>query len=346
MIESARQLESTTRDVSVVQPDMHTRSMAPAAASGGCKPAGDSGAAKNSTTRGRLWWTLIIVSIATDFLTLPVVSTFKQGPTLFQAITGFSLVGCTLAQGSLLAAWLVWSDAPFSRRLLWHWIIAGSLCCVWLIGLALAAPPEGFQEVGFTVALTVPIVSLGAQLPFWFFRLFFGWRLVRITAPLAAREGEAPAEPPLSIRDLLLATLLVAASFAVARLSPAAQQEPEFRFAWGLFMTAAATFSLIAIVPAAAILLRPRSFERALKYGLAYAAAPIILITLTVAIVRYYGLANLPPWQLIVGLTCLIVSYASTAILAAAVARDQGYVLAWGRRPVIYQADLAAPPAA
>jgi hypothetical protein len=239
-------------------------------------------------------------------------------------------LGSTLAQGSLLAAWLVWSDAPFSRRLLWHWIVAGTLCCIWLIGLALAAPPHNFREVGFTVALTVPLVSLGAQLPFWIVRLLFGWRLVRIADSHAA-------DKPLTIRDLLLATLIVAASFAVARLSPAAQQEEEFRVAWGVFMTAAATVSVIAILPAAAMLLRPRPFDRAVKYCLAYASAPIILLWATVAVVRFYGLTNLPPWFMFVGMTCLILTYAGTAILAAAVARDRGYLLAWGRKPASFR---------
>src|SRR5688572_25205338 len=75
-----------------------------------------------------LWWTLIGISVACDFLVLPVVSSFPSGPTVFQAITVFSMFGCLLAQGSLLAAWLVWGDLPFRRRLLWHWSVAGGLC--------------------------------------------------------------------------------------------------------------------------------------------------------------------------------------------------------------------------
>ncbi len=324
MIESARQLDAATPDIAILRPDASWHSPR----------------ANNSA-----WWALIGVCVAADFLMLPMVSLFDQGPTLPQGIIVPTLVGCTLAQGSLLAAWLVWSDAPFSRRFLWHWIIAGCLWCIWLVGLALGASPKQFREVGFTVALTVPVVSLGAQFPFWVARLLFGWRLVRTTA--------APArEQPLSIRDLFLATFLVAASFAVARLSPAARQEQEFRFAWGLFMTVAATFSLIAILPAATMLLRPRPFNRAVKYSLAYASVPIILLWCAVAVVRFYGLTNLPPWFMFVGMTGLILAYAGTAILAAAVAREHGYLLAWGRKPAAYrvalpnQPDASDPPAA
>jgi hypothetical protein len=323
MIESTRKLEAAETEIAILPSDAGSHSPR----------------VRNST-----WWALIGLSVAADFLMLPLVRVFDQGPTLPQAIIVLGSLGSTLAQGSLLAAWLVWSDAPFSRRLLWHWIVAGCLCCIWLIGLALAAPPHSFLEIGFTVALTVPLVSLGAQLPFWIVRIFFGWRLVRITAPPAA----APfAEQPLSIRDLLLATLIVGVSFAVARLSPAAQQEEEFRVAWGVFMAAAATICTIAILPAAAMLLRPRPFARAVKYSLAYASVPIILLWGTVAVVRFYGLTNkLPPWFMFVGMTCLILAYAGTAIFAAAVARDHGYLLAWGRKPATFRAALPIQPGA
>ena len=144
----------------------------------------------------------------------------------------------------------------------------------------------------------------------------------------------------------MLATLLVAASFAVARLSPAAQQESEFRVAWFIFMTAAALFSVFAVLPTAPILLRPRPFMRAVIFSLAYAAVPIVLYWLTVAIVRYFGLGNVPPWTICVGVSCLVLSYALTAILAAAAARNRGYMLQWRSRPATYQSDLAIPPAA
>jgi hypothetical protein len=137
-------------------------------------------------------------------------------------------------------------------------------------------------------------------------------------------------------------TFLVAASFAVARLSPASQQEEEFRAAWGVFMVAAATFSTVAILPAAAILLRPRLFGRAVQYSLYLAAAPIAILWLSVIIIRLFGLTNRPPWFIFVGLTLFILSYAGTAILAAVVARDHGY-LGWGRNGALYLAGPRIP---
>src|SRR5262249_15230859 len=103
-------------------------------------------------------------------------------------------------------------------------------------------------------------------------------------------------------------------------------------FAWGIFMAVAATASVIAILPAAAMLLRPRPFDRAIKYSLSYASVFIFLLWGTVAVVRIYGLGRLPPWFMLVGMSCLILADAATALLVAAVARERGYLLAWGRR--------------
>lgn len=302
------------------------------------------GKARWPQLNGIAWWYLAGLSIVVDFSVVPLFVAFL-GLRAGLAVA-FPLAGCLLAQGSLLAAWLAWGDGPFSRRLRWHWIIAGVLCSVWLLGLMLSSPPHKFREVGFTVALTVPVVSLGAQLPMWIARLLFGWRLVRAIAPSsAAIEGVVtPAEQPLSIRDLLVATLIVAASFAVARLSPAAQQDDEFRFVWGVYMAVAAFVSLIAILPAAAILLRPGPFGLAVRNSLYLAAAPISLLWFVVAISLIYARGALAPWYEYVGASFFFLAYAGTAILAAAVARDQGYQLGWGRGGFVSHVVVELPP--
>ncbi len=306
MATSTSPFEANTPDLAPLRPEL----VAPSA---------------NPERKNIAWWTLVAVSIAADFLMLPMVTVFSWGPgppTLPQAILVFGMLGSTLAQGSLLAAWLAWGDSRFSHRLIWHWIIAGGLCCIWLAGVALAAPSSFFHEFALTIALTVPVVSLGAQLPLWAARQLFRCRLVPTTSTFAAAE-------PLSIRDLMLATLLVGASFAIARLSPGAQQEKDFWIFWCITMTGAATFSLLAILPTAAMLLRPRPFGRAIAYSLAYAAVPIILLWGGAAIMRYYGIGRLPPWTMFVGMSCLVLCYAGTAILAAAAARNRGYLLVW-----------------
>src|SRR5204863_3421805 len=82
---------------------------------------------------------LIRVCVACDFLMVPIL-TMVQGQGR-PRMPGFPLllaiVGCVLAQGNLLAAWLAWSDQPFWQRLTRHWIVATLLYLVWAAGLAL-----------------------------------------------------------------------------------------------------------------------------------------------------------------------------------------------------------------
>jgi hypothetical protein len=277
--------------------------------------------------QGHAWAALVVLSILADFSMLPMITALDGPPRLAFCIP-FAAIGCALAQGCLLAVWLAWGDWPFSRRLMWHWIAAGVLCCVWLIGMTLSLPngDDEFVEVGLTVALTVPLVSLGAQLPLWIVRQQFGWRLVRLTDGFAAAG-----EPPLAIRDLMAATVIVAVTFGLARLSPAAQQAPGYWIAWCIALVISATVSTFVMLPAAAMLLRPRVLSRALLYAGVYIAAAITTLWLHVVVLRLYWPGSLAPWQIYVCLSVLILSFAGTVILAAVFIRGQGYQLVSGR---------------
>jgi hypothetical protein len=139
----------------------------------------------------------------------------------------------------------------------------------------------------------------------------------------------------LSIRDLLVATLVVAATFAAARLAPAMRElapttgENEFWIVIVVGLAIASVISTIAVLPAAAMLLRPRLFSRALALTGGYTFTLIGIHWLIVGIVRWYG-GPLPPAVLHVGLSVLMLSYAGTCCLAAYVARQWGYCLAHG----------------
>lgn len=274
------------------------------------------------------WPTLVVLSVAYDFSMVPILVT-SSGPTLPVVVTVFGALGCTLAQGNLLAAWLVWSEGAFSRRLAVHWAIAAALCCIWLAGVMLSAAHTQFVEVGVTVALTVPLVSLAAQLPLWIVRHFFRWRLVR-----PAAEMSVGTESPLTIRDLMLATLLAAAAFGLARLSPANQRAQQFWIAWFIAFVLASGISTIAMLPAGVLLMRRRPLKRALVYSGLYAALLVGTLWVVVAILRWRAPSVLAPWFVYVGLSSLMLSFASTLVLAAVAARAKGYQLVWGRRPL------------
>jgi hypothetical protein len=263
---------------------------------------------------------LVVPCLTADALMVPAFATFNGPPTVFGAAIAFGIVGCVLAQGNLLAAWAAWGDRPFPRRQLTHWKIAGGLFAIWLVGLRLAVPlHDEPQLAAATVALGVPLISLAAQLPLWIARHWLGWRLVRVI------EGETPPrERPLSIRDLLVATLVVAASLALARLSPIFFENPQALWpAWGIACMVASLISSIAILPAGALLLRWRPLSRGLKSSALYAAAWIALVWILVALLRWFSV-NLPPRALFVGLSSLMFTFAATITLTAVIARSRG----------------------
>ncbi len=270
---------------------------------------------------------LIVPCLACDGLMVPVFSSLMSGPPgELRAAIALGIVGCVLAQGNLLAAWLAWGGAPFLRRLLTHWTIAAGLYLIWLAGLGLALRGDReMPEIAATIALAVPLVSLAAQFPLWLARQIFGWRLVRDTA-----GPTPPSEQRLTIRDLMLATLVVAAALALVRLAPF-QKESDRWGACGMAVTVASVISSIALLPAGAMLLRSRLLSRGLTWSGLYTAAWIASIWVIVAIVRWYGLTSLPPRAVFVGLSSLMFTFAATLMLTAAIARDRGYRLT-GRR--------------
>jgi hypothetical protein len=277
------------------------------------------------------WLCLAIPCLLSDFLMVPALLLMDgKPPPPYMPPIALGIVGCTLAQGNLLAAWLVLSSKSFARRLTLHWGIAAGLYSVWRAGANLASfkPLDflQFEDVRLTVLLLVPLISLAAQFPFWIVRCFFGWRLVR--------TGDAVefADAPLRIRDLMLATILVALTLALVRIAPPSYED-EFWGAMAVWSTVTMVISTIAMLPAAAVLMRVTSFNYGLAVAGTYAGSFVALIWLVVGISRWQGLNSGPPYFVVIGASCLILSFAATVTLAANVARSHGYRLAWGRGP-------------
>src|SRR6188768_2411614 len=87
---------------------------------------------------------LVLVCLACAFLMVPVLVMVPERPTLVVPLL-LAIVGCVLAQGCLLAAWLAWSDQPFWRRFRRHWAVAAILYLAWAAGLAVRQPNEFAQ---------------------------------------------------------------------------------------------------------------------------------------------------------------------------------------------------------
>ena len=270
---------------------------------------------------------LVVPCLACDFLMMPMLASFNGPPRVLQWALTLGVVGCVLAQGTLLAAWLAWSDGPFRLRLALHWAIAAGLYAVWLIGLGLAvANNNGVPLIlAATIGMGVPVVSIAAQFPLWVARIWLGWRLVR-----EQHEAGHTSEPPLTIRDLMVATLVVAVSLALARVAPSPDKGPVWPL-WAVGFVVASVISAITLLPAGAMLLRMQPFSRGLLRSGLYAGAWIVLPWLVVAVLRVTGAVSLPPVAVFVGLSSLMLTFAGTLILTAAIARDRGYRLTSGR---------------
>src|SRR5689334_2020212 len=189
---------------------------APANSAGAGDPRPASHSCARSTTVTRVIVVLVAACAVMDFSVGPVFESLRTaGPKVIVAAYLFGLVGCILGQGNVLAAWLAWSEGPFLRRLARHWIAAVLLYGAGAIGVTIAALPHEARVACVMIGLAVPLVSLAAQFPLWVTRQWFGWRITH-----AMSEGEMTQEQPLTIRGLMLATLLVGVAVALARVAP------------------------------------------------------------------------------------------------------------------------------
>lgn len=267
---------------------------------------------------------LVLVCVACDFLMVPFLALAPARPIPGVPIL-LAIVGCVLAQGCLLAAWLAWGDQPFWRRLRRHWIVVAILYLVWAGGLAVSRPSE-FASTSAFVGLSVPLVSMAAQMPLWIARQTFGWRLVHGDPKHDAGHAR------LSIRDLMMVTLLVALTLALARMAPSPDGQ-EIGMIWVFMFVMASAVSTMTLLPASALLLRTESFQRGILFAGLYAAFWLGLLWLVILVGRHFGLFSPPPQAVLVGVSWLIVSFATTVMLAAAATRARGYRLVSGRLP-------------
>jgi uncharacterized membrane protein (DUF441 family) len=124
----------------------------------------------------------------------------------------------------------------------------------------------------------------------------------------------------------MLATLVVAVTFALARLAPS-PDPGEMWPVWGVLSTAASVISTVSLLPAGVLLLRKRPLSRSLAWSSLYALALIGLIWVAVALMYCFAPGMLAPRSIYVGLSSLMFTFAATLTLAAAIARDRGYRL-------------------
>ena len=260
---------------------------------------------------------LIVPCLACDALIASLLGVLGPSSPWYVVTLAYAMIGCMLAQGNLLAAWLAWSNGPVVYRLVRHWGIALGLYLIWLLGML--AYRGGQVEIPvIKTTLFMPLVMLAAQIPLWVARLWFGWRLVR--------EGTSDAysfDSPLTIRDLLVVTFVVGGSLALPRLDPVPSIKHDLEFL-SILISFALVISSIMLLPAGALLMRMHSFRRGLAWNCCYVFALVALLWAGVS----YKLRILPLLFYVIDLPPILLTFAATVMLAAAIARCRGYRLA------------------
>ncbi len=178
---------------------------------------------------------------------------FPRAPSLHESIRFGFLAGqvAWIAICSVLPTW------SLCHRCLYCFIAASAtvLSCTaseWY------RQPSFQWEPSFPVLLSLPVIILAIQSPFWALRTWAGWRLVQ-----PSNDSSKDHAQPLGVRDLLGATTCVALALCALRLSVApnslANGAAEFTVACGML----ALISLFAAVSAAALILRPSRTDTA-----------------------------------------------------------------------------------
>jgi hypothetical protein len=235
----------------------------------------------------------------------------------------FGCIGIMLAEGFVLAAWLVLGSGPFLRRFALHWAAALLLGAIGLLGAIVAEGPRDgdIRDMLENVPMSLPLASLAIQLPLWITRLYFGWRLVDACA------DPAPVRP-LAIRDLMLGTVIVAVSLASARLAEEMlRHSSEGWLLWAILVPSLAGISLVSVLPVAVWLLRMRDLSIGLV-GIPIQTTIAILVTVIIIAMSEPRIRLVE----VLAIATIITSFAATLSLAALAARAAGFrlVTGWG----------------
>lgn len=188
-----------------------------------------------------------------------------------------ALMSAFLSQLALQSVWIVWSPHP-----LWLRQIVGVTTGWFLFGAFLLGLYNGherhnsdFLEVVRLFLCSIPLVMVSAQIPLWGLRTYLQWRILPAGEPV-------PADRPLTIGDMIAATVIVALAFGFIRL---ASDKPEvYEVAWIGWLIAVpsiAAVSLASLPPLLFLVLRPR----AIPLGGFFAWCGYATVLLTVAAV-------------------------------------------------------------
>jgi hypothetical protein len=200
--------------------------------------------------------TILIFLATCDVGLLPLTWVFHESD--WGAVWVYGCAGCILAQAALLGLALVFLPGTFWVRLMIVWLAAIFFASLWGLGLVITNHLGSFNDSdGLLFAgLALPLAGLAIQAPLWPLRVYFGWRLVDVDANVVA-------DRPLSIRDYMVGTAIVAASVTAARLAQNTERisNEDYWAGWSIFFAIASGISLISVAPAVLLIFRFRDWK-------------------------------------------------------------------------------------
>lgn len=237
----------------------------------------------------------------------------------------FSMIG---GQVGLHSIWCVLAPVHWTRRLVGG--IASMILLFGAFGLGLIANGNlhGSDAIRDFIAgglLSLPLLLIGVQFPLWGTRIWLRWRI-------AHREDDSTATfRAMRIRDLMIATCVVAAALSAARISQSMSSPSGPQSIAGLAFAAviATAISAITTLPAVIATLRARRVPMALALVLAgYSAFAVGFVAVAVN----FGDAPAFSWEALVAMATVTGGFFVCLTTPLLVARKLGYWLLWGRR--------------
>ena len=240
------------------------------------------------------------------------------------------LMSMSTAPVFVVAAWSVFGFGSYLSRLFWSHLAAAIVAVGYVAGMAVITTSNldanvwlnFWKGIGFTILLT-PLISLAAQLPFWFFRFFFGWQFTFCDS--------VPADP-FTLRDIFgftffCAIALGATQFAANRGGPLGLTPDAVWIQLGV--SALFTFVLSVIsFPVVPIIFSNDETGPGFALAFAYAFAWVVLIVAVVTVLSPFG----SQIEFIGVLSLLILSYGTFISIPFVISRQKGFQLTSLRR--------------
>lgn len=231
------------------------------------------------------------------------------------------------AQMALHAVWCVFVPLHWIKRFLVGATSALVLYAVLAVAFACYFVHLGFMGTEDWLILVIglfclPLLLLAAQAPLWIMRIWFRWRIVH--------RDDGPSTPfqSLRIRDLMIATAVIAMALTAAQISQSFNGDGNI-----VGMTIAAlvvlAISAITVLPTVLATLRSRRLLLAMSVVL---SLDIAVVLCYMAILALFFDAPVTTWETYVGTPIITVGYFVISTSPMLIARKLGYRLLWGHR--------------